>query len=321
MSYKISRITVVFLLLVAVLAYPVSACTVFVMEKEERILVGLNEDWPYHNNFSIRICDSDSNEFAYVAFCATNIPEDDIRIGMNDQGLVIDSFTIPDTIMNETDKPLFPRHLYDMVLGDCTSVDEVISLFEDYTLWATYFRGYWDIQFFVADRDGNAVVISPGPDGRIAFTLKEGEYHAITNFNPVMPELGWYPCSRYSYAINKLHQMNSSEDLTIDDCRSILQNVGSDGRTSFSVIFDLSSADMWVFFDYNFDECATFNLFAEIERGEYSETIYTLEMMPFEEVIVPPPENLIDVGIIVVVGALTVLCGSIAIYILRRKKT
>ncbi|MDF1540723.1 MAG: hypothetical protein P1Q69_17640 [Candidatus Thorarchaeota archaeon] len=132
MSYKGIRIFVISFLLVTTLVYPASACTGFVIEKNEQILMGLNEDWPYHDNFSIRICAEDYNDYAYVAFCSTELPFIDIRIGLNDQGLAMDSYTIPDAPMNETDKPLFPRNLFDMVLGECAMVDEAISLFERY---------------------------------------------------------------------------------------------------------------------------------------------------------------------------------------------
>ncbi|MHA2423932.1 MAG: hypothetical protein ACXAEF_04045 [Candidatus Thorarchaeota archaeon] len=318
MSYKVSRIFVVFLLLVAVLTYPVSACTGFVIEKDNRILVGLNEDWSAHNNFSIRFIDGGSNRYSYVAFCATDDPYNDIRIGMNDQGLVVDSFSIPATLMNETDKPLLNDHHYKRILGRCSNVSEVIALFDHYTTWSTYFLGSWTYQFLIADRNGDAAVISPGPDGRVAFTMKEGNYQAVTNFNPVQPEIGLYPCSRYNHAINRLDAMNESDVVTLDDCRSILQNVGRASLTAFSVIFDLTALDMWVFYDYDFEDCATFNLLSELSIGEYSEPIYTLEMVSFDDILSSQAQDDGIIPTILLVGAVSVLSVSVVIYYLRR---
>ncbi|MHA2423931.1 MAG: hypothetical protein ACXAEF_04040 [Candidatus Thorarchaeota archaeon] len=320
------RALLISFLLIAILTFPVSACTGFAIEKEERILVGLNEDESLHNNFSIRFTNGGSHRYSYVSFCATDNPYSDIRSGMNDQGLVMDSFQIPATPMNETDKPLLNDHHYKRILGRCADISEVIALFDQYTTWSTFNRGFWDYQFLIADRNGDSVVISPGPDGRVAFTVKEGNYQAVTNFNPVMPEIGWYPCSRYNYAINKLHEMNESDEVTLEDCRSILQNVGREGGTAFSVIFDLAALDMWVFYNYEFEECATFNLRKELEIGEYTKPIYTLEMKSFEgtssiQLQGGGISQIEDGGIIptvLLVGSITVLGISFIIYYLRR---
>ncbi|UCE10596.1 MAG: hypothetical protein JSW61_01330 [Candidatus Thorarchaeota archaeon] len=306
---------------------PVEACTGITASYGERVLVGLNEDWPSHNNFNVRFVPPREDRFGYVVFCATELPYDDLRAGMNTEGLIVDTFLIPLTPMNETDKQVFPRNVMAMILEDCSDSGDVVSLFEQYTLWSTHSTGVWDIQFFVVDKDGDSVIISPGSDGRIAFTSKEGIYQVVTNFNPVMPELGWYPCERYNLGVGRLHRIESPENITVDSFRRILQWTGRERLTAYSVIFDPEVGDMWVFYNYDFEKCAELNLLDELEDGAHSEKTSMLNMEAFvasetqftSSTFTISTDSGNEVAMVIVGGAIGVGIGFVVLFVAKRK--
>ena len=78
---------------------------------------------------------------------------------------------------------------------------------------------YLSYQVFLADSTGDAIVISAGKDGEMAFTRrKPGEgYLVSTNFNRANPENAWsYPCKRYDKAVEMLAKFHKENDLTGD---------------------------------------------------------------------------------------------------------
>ena len=121
----------------------------------------------------------------------------------------------------------------------------------------------------VADRTGDAVVISAGPDGEIAFTRKQkgNGYLVSTNFNRANPQNGRYPCWRYDTAVSMLEEIQEEDDLTADYFRSILDAVhqkGSSVNTVYSNIFDLKNGIIYLYHWHQFDEVVKLNVAKEV---------------------------------------------------------
>ncbi len=94
----------------------------------------------------------------------------------------------------------------------CATVEEAITVAKSCN-WG----GTLTYQINIADATGNAVVISAGPDGELAFTRKaEGiNYLLSTNFNLANTDNSFedsYPCWRYIRADQKLNEIKNESD-------------------------------------------------------------------------------------------------------------
>ncbi len=298
-----------------------TACTIFSISVDEQVFVGNNEDWD-HLNFSIRFYPEVGSRHGHVAFTHT---EDiwDIRAGMNDHGVFIDSTWVrPSNVTIEPDKPYFDRNPFKYVLESCDSVNETIEKFSQYNLAET-----WDWQFLVADSSGDSVVIVAGPNETVSYIRKNGTFQLITNGNIALPGLGQSESSerRYNAALSSLIQIQ--DNLSISALRDTLDAAHSDW-TAFSTVYDLVKRDFYIYYDHNYSSEIMFNLDAELEEGSHtyrlselfnpypgpvtnSDTITALlnYSLPF------PISNIVIISIVVVFS------GAMVILALRRRGT
>lgn len=162
--------------------------------------------------------------------------------GINEKGLAFDYNALPEAPLNPHPKLPNRGAIMRKIQQTCATVEEAITLAKKHN-WGTSLR--W--QVLLADATGDAVVISAGPDGELAFTRKpEGDgYLASTNFNRANPKntyKGSYPCWRYNKAVEMLEKIEDEKDLTVDYFRSILAAAhveGAVGNTLYSNVFDL----------------------------------------------------------------------------------
>jgi hypothetical protein len=77
------------------------------------------------------------------------------------------------------------------ILQECATVEDVITWVQEHR-WHTMMHD----QLHFVDATGDAVVISAGPDGEVAFTRKPAGdgFLVSTNFNLANPSNGSYPC-------------------------------------------------------------------------------------------------------------------------------
>jgi penicillin V acylase-like amidase (Ntn superfamily) len=180
-------------------------------------LVGNNEDW-YHTNFSISFYLPNSyRQYGYAAFTDSEVYTD-VRAGMNDQGVFIDSaYVRPSNVTIYPEKPFIHRNFFRYVLDSCASVNETIELFSQYNIAET-----WDWQILVADSHGDSVVIVASPDETVQYIRRNETYQLITNGNIAYPELGESSSSalRYYMANNLLGDMN--DNISVDNFRDVL---------------------------------------------------------------------------------------------------
>jgi hypothetical protein len=127
-------------------------------------------------------------------------------------------------------------------------------------------------QMHFADATGDAVVISAGPDGRVAFTRKPADdgFLVSTNFNLANPANGSWPCWRYERARELLSEIDSPAELTAERAASVLDAVhvaSPSGFTVLSVVGDLPQGLVYVYLFHQFDVPIVLNVAEEIARA------------------------------------------------------
>jgi hypothetical protein len=148
--------------------------------------------------------------------------------GVNEKGLAYDANGLPRLDVNphlEREPVSGGYSSYPIqILRECATVEEVITWVNTHK-WHSYM---WD-QLHFADASGEAVIISVGADGEVAFTRKPpgDSYLVSTNFNVANPSNAVnYPCWRNETATERLEQLVSQEgELTTQEAANVLEAV------------------------------------------------------------------------------------------------
>ena len=171
---------------------PGKSCTIFTAVQGDTVLYGNSED--QHNpDPVIGFFPPSSEGYGSVHFGTTGADgQYNFEGAVNDQGLAWDCNSTPRGKLDpdpNPGKPYYldhPNFLY-RITKKAATVDEAIRIAKYY-----HFGEVFIGQYHIADANGDAVVISAGPDGKVAFTRKDpGEgYLLSTNFNLAQPEKG-----------------------------------------------------------------------------------------------------------------------------------
>ncbi|MFX1503387.1 MAG: hypothetical protein ACFFDH_20660 [Promethearchaeota archaeon] len=248
------------------------SCTIFTAAIGDKVLFGNNEDYLLDGTY-MWFFPSQSLETAngtiqthgamFFGFDNNDHPSDGyVQGGMNDQGLCYDANGLPVIPLNphpEREETHQYFHIFLEILWECSTVNETIDWFESH-----YIGDAIGCQMHFADATGDAVVISGGNDGELAYTrIGNSTYLVSTNFNLANPSNGWYPCWRYDMATFYLEGLSTEEDLTIEIFQHILSVVSTD-QTSYSNIFDPIRGDIYVYHKHNFNTFVKLNLDEEL---------------------------------------------------------
>jgi hypothetical protein len=248
------------------------SCTIFTAAIGDRVLFGNNEDYyldgTYMWFFPSQPLETPNGTIQthgamFFGFDNNNHPGDGyVQGGMNDQGLCYDANGLPVIPLNphpEQEESHQYFHLFLEILWECSTVNETIDWFESH-----YLGNAIGCQMHFADASGDAVVISGGDDGELAYThIDNSTYLVSTNFNLANHSNGWYPCWRYEAATFFLEDISSEEDLTVETFEYILDIVSVD-ETSYSNIFDPIQRDIYVYYEHNFNKVVRLNLYEEL---------------------------------------------------------
>jgi hypothetical protein len=194
--------------------------------------------------------------------------------GMNEKGLAFAGSGIPLTSLTPHPERPFSGSIEDFIIKamrECSNVTGVIELAQDFNFGESI-----NGQYHFADSTGDAVVISAGEEGEVAFIRKEqGDgYLVSTNFNLAAPESGNHSSWRYDTATEMLGEIGSGHDLTIDYAASILDAIHVEGilvNTVISYIFDLKNGDIYLYYLHQFEEVAKMNF--EEKMAEINESL------------------------------------------------
>ncbi len=242
------------------------SCTIFTAAFGDTVLFGNNEDYTNPNTYywisPSRLLFYGSIYVGYDNFSPQG--------GINEKGLAFDYNSVPRAALNShPELPPLSGNSGAMFLRECATVEEAIDMAKSYD-WGTSLR----YQIHLADATGDAVVISAGPDGELAFTRKEkgNGYLVSTNFN-----LAFYQedereglCRRYDTAVSMLEKIEDENDLTVEYFASILDAVhaeGSSTNTLYSNVFDLKNGLIYLYYWHQFDEVVTLNVTEEVAEN------------------------------------------------------
>jgi hypothetical protein len=125
-------------------------------------------------------------------------------------------------------------------------------------------------QMHFADKTGDAVIISAGPDGEMVFTRKQpGDGFLVsTNFNVANPANAYtYPCWRYDQANEMLGQLiNREGSLNVNDITSVMDAIHQE-RGSWTIetlVADLANGVIYLYYFYQFENPVIINVQEEL---------------------------------------------------------
>lgn len=273
MIYKLVALSLVFLVSEGLFPDSNELCSVATISYGGEALLFGNVDfssWELTGaSFYIYFYPASEDGYGYVALGSIRKENGRDRVTffgrMNEKGLAYSGNGVPDVPLNSHPEKPFSIYSDDfllMTMRECSDVDCVIKMANNFD-WGNSSSELDQLHF--ADSTGDAVVISAGKDGELAFTRKEKRdgYLVSTNFNRANPENGRYPCWRYNTAVEMLERIESENDLTIDYLTSILDATHVEGmtvNTAVSYVFDLQNRDIYVYYFHQYDEVAVLNL-------------------------------------------------------------
>jgi hypothetical protein len=246
---------------------PPRGCTIFTVSQGDRVFFGGNGDWINFDSNYYWVDLGSETRYGAIYF---GVPEN-VQQGFNEKGLAYDSNGLPPAPVTSHSgrKPVYGGHssYFIHILQECATVEEVIAWVQEHQ-WHEAMH----YQMHFADADGDAVVISAGPDGKVAFTRKPAGdgFLVSTNFNLANPINGSYPCWRYARAREILQEIDSRDELTAERAASVLDAVhvaSPSGFTVLSVVGDLPQGLVYVYLFHQFDAPIVLNVADEIARA------------------------------------------------------
>jgi hypothetical protein len=253
------------------------SCTIFATSSGSTSLFANNEDWKASGTFYwVRL----PVEGGYGGIYFGHRTEEELSSkgthgieaqgGVNEKGLAFDYASLPDASLTEQAGLPERGDIMMTIQGSCATVQDAIAVARRHNWGPTL---GW--QVLVADATGDAVVIGPGRNGRLAFTRKPpGDgYLLATNFNVANPQHafdGNYPCRRYDTAAALLATIKAEGSLTPERLRSALKAThieGPERNTEYSYVIDLASGTIYLNHWHQFGETATLRLAEEIAKA------------------------------------------------------
>jgi hypothetical protein len=263
------------LILVSIIAIPVSACTIFAAVDGNLVLAGNNEDWSDLNTHMWFVPPTEEKHgWVYFGF-GDGYPQG----GMNDQGLFYDwaAFPARSDVVFPTDKPTYQGIIEQKIMEECATVEEAVDLLNGYN-----YREFSRSHIMLVDRTGTSAIVEWGKDELVAIYRDQGVgYQVMSNFTVSDPSLaGWYPCRRFSTAERELRTLTRDSAVSVDAFRSILDMVhqpsSSSSETVYSNVYDLTNGVVYVYYRHDFDRVVTVDLEEELEKGAHSYALKSL---------------------------------------------
>jgi len=182
---------------------------------------------------------------------------------------------------SEANKEEYEGPLMQKAIEECATVQEALSIFEQYYCYDQY-----RAQYLVGDATGASMIVE-GDD----ILQGEGSYQVLTNFYQSHPELGGYPCWRYETAVDMLE---NSEEISTYLCGSVLSATHQEGRypTQYSTVYDLGSRTIHLFYYHNFEEFISINVPEELQKGIRTYDIGSL--FSKIEILFPASDEVVD---------------------------
>jgi len=229
-------------------------------------LVGSNEDYKKSNS-QVFFIPSKDGKYGHALFGYNG----SVQAGINEKGLFWDGLRAYPyvTSKNTNNKPDIDGNVLYKILEDCATVDEVIKLFETF-----YWDGFRLSQLMLVDKTGESAIITCNKAGLVV-TKKAKHYQVCTNFRisckKDMENFHWYNIG--SGRFNKTEKRLQNQDLTVDNCFSILKATCQNNifaTTIYSTVFNLNTGDLNLCINGDFSQITKINLQEELKKGKHS---------------------------------------------------
>ncbi len=248
-------------------------CTIFTAVQGDTVLYGNSED--QHNpDPVIGFFPPSPGNYGSVHFGVTR-PDGQYNFegAVNDQGLAWDCNSTPKAKLDPDPNPGKPYYLgdhnfLDRITTKAATVEQAIRIAKLYQ-----FGEVLGGQYHIADASGDAVVISGGPDGKIAFTRKEpGDgYLLSTNFNLAQPEKG--PVDfRWETATRELDALSNGLTLSPEYALGLMESVHLKTLTTYTLyqnVLDLNEDLIYLTYMSQFNEVAVIDMAEEFKKGQH----------------------------------------------------
>jgi len=245
------------------------SCTIFTAVQGETVLFGDNFDY-HERDLVIGFYPPSANGYGSIHFGYKKGDGQSYSRVVNDQGLAWAVNSVPNGKLNQhPEKPYshIEDNYFSTISKQAATVEDAIRIAQNFD-----FGKELGVQIHIADATGDAVVISPGPDGEIAFTRKPaGEgYLLSTNFNLAIPEKG--PVDfRWGTATSMLDTLGDSQILDPNFAGEILKAVHLKTLTTHTLhsnVIDLKNGDIYIYYMSQYDEAIKLNITDELAKGQ-----------------------------------------------------
>lgn len=245
-----------------------NACTIIALRTEDAMFVANNED---ANNIKGKMWVVPSTKGQYGRVCFGF--DENWKIaesGLNEHGLFIGVNTVdkagweknPALPEWEEWEGWFETGVPDGILAKCATVDEATEIFWAYNLFVLD-----KVKYLLADRSGNSAVVEWSNDG-LEVVKRIGAFQISTNFVASNYKREDYPSYRYNIAERLL--INNDRP-AVDILRAVLSATHMEiySPTVYSVIYNLESGELYVYYFHNFEEVKQLNIKDLLCRGEF----------------------------------------------------
>lgn len=272
----------------------VFGCSIFMAALGGQVLFGNNIDDGNPNTYYEIVPARQPLDYGFITL-GFNRPQG----GLNEAGLAFDTNAVsPAPLRPQPDLPSHPEGpigIATEMLRTAATVEEALDIARSYA-WGEELRNQW----FFADASGDAVVISAGADGELAFTRKPpGDGYLIsTNINRTKEGLV-RACRRYRTIDRMLNHLVDQGEISTDAFAGILDAAHQEAvflregvliNTVYSNIFDLQTRQITLCYWFQFDKPLTLELNEELARGPMRVRVSSL----FPDTVVQRAEEIND---------------------------
>lgn len=242
-----------------------NGCTVITALKGDKVFFGGNDDYINPDSY-YWVERGDYSKFGVIWIGTPDNPQQ----GVNEKGLAYDANGLPAFDVNPHSEriPVEGQYYHNYVmqiLHECSTVKEVIDWINTHQRFP-----YMHDQLHFADKTGDAVIVSAGKDGEMAFTRKPyGDGFLVSsNFNVANPSNGFdYPCRRYDTANELLSQLIArAEPLIVKDITDVMDTVHQE-KSSWTIetmVADLTDGIIYLYYFYQYDDPVIINIKDEL---------------------------------------------------------
>jgi hypothetical protein len=178
--------------------------------------------------------------------------------GVNDQGLFFDYFALdPLKVTKSLNKPYYAGGLIEKCMRTCTTVEEVISIYDKYNR-----SNFEKFQLFLCDKTGNSAIIE-GDD----VIRKNGKYQIVTNFRQSLTPPYKITCPRYLIAKEILDKRKDISKESFLEVMAAVHQEGDWGGTLYTNIHDLKNGLIYLYYFHDYSHEVVLDLKKEFEKG------------------------------------------------------